>query len=178
MIKQTLILATIISLTATTVFAGEIKTTKTTQQQKQPLKCEKCQKMPPRDFHRGKAEIFEQRLKLTDKQKEQVKKNREKDRAKLDPIMKQIHEKEHAKREIFRKYEQTDPELIKLNKEIKVLKEKRHKIMEENRKSFESMLTKEQKAELEKIKAEHKEKFKNGEGLPRRMPPHPEKRAF
>ncbi len=177
MIKRTLILATIIALTTTTAFAGETKATKTTQPAKQPPKCEKCQK-PPKEFRKGGPEMFEQRLKLTDKQKEQVKKNREADRAKLDPIMKQLHEKEHAKREIFRKYEQTDPELIKLNKEIKVLKDKRHKIMEKNRKSFEAMLTKEQKAELEKIKAEHKEKFKNGEGLPKRMPPHLEKRAF
>lgn len=175
MIKKTLIIASIIALTTTTAFAGEAKTTQT---QKPKPNCESCKKMPPKDFRRGGPEMFEQRLKLTDKQKAQIQKNREADRAKLDPIMKQIREKEHAKREIFKKYEQTDPELIKLNKDIKVLKEKRHKIMEQNRKSFEAMLTKEQKAELEKIKAEHKEKFKKGEGFPRQLPPHPEKRAF
>ena len=54
--------------------------------------------------------------------------------------------------------------MIKLNDEIKVLKDKEHKIMEENRKSFESILTKDQKAELEKIKEEHKKDFDGHKG--------------
>ena len=38
--------------------------------------------------------------------------------------------------------------------------------MEENRKAFESILTKDQKAELEKIKSEHEKK----KDMPRRCP--------
>ena len=42
--------------------------------------------------------------------------------------------------------------------EIKALKDQEHKIMEANRKSFESILKKKQKDELEKIKQENKKK--------------------
>lgn len=175
MIKKTFILATIIALTTSTVMAGE---TNSATQDKKPPKCESCHKMPPRDMHRkGEPMDFEKRLNLTDKQKEQVKKNREADRKKMEPIMTQLREKEQAKREILQKYEQTDAQLIKLNKEIKVLRDKRHKVMEENRKAFEAILTTEQKAELEKIKAEHMERFKNGKDFPK-FSKHPERRPF
>ena len=176
MIKKILILTAIIALTTSTVFAETKTTVKNPETSK---KCEKCERqMPPKNIHRkGHHMNFEQRLNLTDKQKEQVKKNREADRAKMEPIIKQIREKEQAKHEIFKKYEQTDPELIKLNNEIKKLKDEKHKIMEANRKAFESILTKEQKAELEKMKAEHKERIKNGEGF-KKFPKHPEKRVL
>lgn len=175
MIKKTFILAAIIALTTNTVMAAE--TTSTTQDKKPP-KCESCHKMPPRDMHRkGEPMDFEKRLNLTDKQKEQIKKNREADRKKMEPIMTQLREKEQAKMEIIKKYEQSDAQLIKLNKEIKALRDKRHQVMEENRKSFESILTTEQKAELEKIKAEHMERFNNGKDFPK-FSKTPERRPF
>lgn len=158
MIKKTLILTAIIALTTTSALAAPITTTN----EKELPKWEKCdKKMPPRHMHhkKGPHMDFNKRLNLTEEQKEQIKKNREADRVKMEPLMKQIKEKEDAKREIFKKYEETDAQLIKLNKEIKALKAERRKIMEENRKAFEAMLTKDQKAELEKIKEEHKKRF-------------------
>ena len=153
MMKKTLILTAIIALTTTTVMAADNAATEKTT----CTKCPVAGKMPPKDMHRrGPGAEFEKRLNLTEAQKEKVKKQREADRKKMDPIRKQIGEKERAKFEIFKKYEETDQDLIKLNNEIKGWKDKEHKIMEANRKSFESILTKDQKAELEKIKEEFK----------------------
>ena len=163
MMKKTLILTAILALTATTAIAAD------TTSKSECTKCNAPQagKMPPRGMHHKRHPMdFEKRLNLTDAQKAKVKKQREADRAKIDPIRKQIQEKKEAKFEIIKKYEEKDADLIKLNQEIKVLKDKEHKIMEANRKAFESILTKEQKAELEKIKAEHEKK----KDLPRRCP--------
>lgn len=155
--KKTLILASIIALTMTsTAYAG------TTTATKVQTPAQKGQMMPPpREFKgdRHRAE-FERRLNLTEAQKAKIEKNRKADRAKLKPIKEQIRAKKEAKFEIIKKYEETNPDLIKLNKEIKALKEQEHKIKEANRKSFEALLTKEQKAELAKMKTEREKNFK------------------
>ena len=146
--------------------------TTTTQTKAQtPKKKEQMMPPPPRDFKcdRHKA-AFEKRLNLTEAQKAKIEKNRKADMAKLKPIKEQIRAKNEAKFEIIKKYEETNCELIKLNKEIKALKDQEHKIMESNRKSFESVLTKDQKAELEKMKAEREKNFRG------HRPPHPEGR--
>lgn len=155
--KKTLILASIIALTMTsTAYAG------TTTATKVQTPAQKGQMMPPpREFKgdRHRAE-FERRLNLTEAQKAKIEKNRKADMAKLKPIKEQIRTKKEAKFEIIKKYEETNPDLIKLNKEIKALKEQEHKIKEANRKSFEALLTKEQKAELAKMKTEREKNFK------------------
>lgn len=165
--KKTLILASIIALTMTsTAYAGT--TTATKVQTPAP----KGQMMPPpREFKgdRHRAE-FERRLNLTEAQKAKIEKNRKADMAKLKPIKEQIRAKKEAKFEIIKKYEETNPDLIKLNKDIKALKEQEHKIKEANRKSFEALLTKEQKAELAKIKTEREKNVKG------HRPHHPEGR--
>lgn len=167
--KKTLILASIIALTMTgTVYAGT-----TTQAKPQPqAKNGQMMPPPPREFKGDKHRAeFEKRLNLTEAQKAKIEKNRQADMAKLKPIKDKIRAKKEAKYEIIKKYEETNPDLIKLNKEIKALKEQEHKIMEANRKSFESILTKEQKAELAKMQAERAKKFKGN-----RPPHHPEGR--
>ena len=165
--KKTLILASIIALTMTsTAYAGATTATKV------QTPAQKGQMMPPpREFKgdRHKAE-FERRLKLTEAQKAKIEKNRKADMAKLKPIKEQIRAKKEAKFEIIKKYEETNPDLIKLNKEIKALKEQEHKIKEANRKSFEALLTKEQKAELAKMKTKREKNFKG------HRPHHPEGR--
>lgn len=169
--KKTLILASIIALTMTSsVYAG---TTTTPAKAQTPTKNGQMMPPPPKDFrgdrNRHKAE-FEKRLNLTEAQKAKIEKNRKADMEKIKPIKDKIRAKKEAKMEIIKKYEQTDPELIKLNKEIKALKDQEHKIMEANRKSFESILTKEQKAELAKMKAERDKNFRGN------RPHHPEGR--
>ena len=144
--KKTLILASIIALTMTsTAYAG------TTTATKVQTPAQKGQMMPPPP---------ERRLNLTEAQKAKIEKNRKADMAKLKPIKEQIRAKKEAKFEIIKKYEETNPDLIKLNKEIKALKKQEHKIKEANRKSFEALLTKEQKAELAKMKTEREKNFK------------------
>ena len=163
--KKTLILAAIIALTMTsTAYAGNATTAAKAQT---PAKNGQMMPPPPKDFRGGKDKHraeFEKRLNLTEAQKAKIEKNRKADMAKLKPIKEQIRAKKEAKHEIIKKYEETNPDLIKLNKEIKALKDQEHKIMEANRKSFESLLTKEQKAELAKMQAERK-KFKGDRPL-------------
>lgn len=166
--KKTLILASIIALTMTsTAYAGTTTATKV----QTPAQKGQMMPPPPREFKddRHKAE-FERRLNLTEAQKAKIEKNRKADMAKLKPIKEQIRAKKEAKFQIIKKYEETNPDLIKLNKEIKALKEQEHKIMEANRKSFEALLTKEQKAELAKMKTEREKNFKG------HRPHHPEGR--
>lgn len=170
--KKTLILASIIALTMTSTAYAGTATTATATKQQTPAKTGKMMPPPPKDFHSEKRKAeFEKRLKLTDAQKAKIEKTRKADMEKIRPIKEQICAKKEAKREIIKKYEETNPELIKLNKEIKALKEQEHKIMEANRKSFESILTKEQKAELEKMKAERKDFEKRPPKFDRPMPP-------
>lgn len=166
--KKTLILASIIALTMTsTAYAGTTTATKV----QTPAQKGQMMPPPPREFKgdRHRAE-FERRLNLTEAQKAKIEKNRKADMAKLKPIKEQIQAKKEAKFEIIKKYEETNPDLIKLNKEIKALKEQEHKIKEANRKSFEALLTKEQKAELAKMKTEREKNFKG------HRPHHPEGR--
>ena len=164
--KKTQILASIIALTMTsTAYAGTTATKVQTPAQKGQMM------PPPREFKgdRHRAE-FERRLNLTEAQKAKIEQNRKADMAKLKPIKEQIRAKKEAKFEIIKKYEETNPDLIKLNKEIKALKEQEHKIKEANKKSFEALLTKEQKAELAKMKTEREKNFKG------HRPHHPEGR--
>lgn len=158
MMKKALIVAAIAALTTSTVYAADNAKCNCVK-----CKChtEQAEQMPPKDFDMQKPprkENFDKRLNLTEAQKAKVQKQREAARKKMEPIRNQIREKEQAKFEKIKEYEQTDAELIKLNNEIKALKCKEHKIMEENKKSFESVLTKSQKAELAKIKSERAKK--------------------
>ena len=101
MMKKALILTAIVALTTTTALAADTAKTDT----KPCTKCPVAGKMPPRDMHRrGPGAEFENRLNLTDAQKEKIKKQREADRKKMDPIRKQIGEKERAKFEIFKNF--------------------------------------------------------------------------
>lgn len=75
---------------------------------------------------------FENRLKLTDEQKQKIEKNRNASKKKLDAIRK---------------------------KEMK-LREEKKAILDENKKKFEEILTPEQKTELRKIEAERAAKMK------------------
>ena len=81
--------------------------------------------------HKENAQAFQNRLKLTDEQKAQIEKNREKSMKKMQKIMEQE----------------------------KKLKEQKREIMKENREAFEAILTDEQKAELQKMHEERKKAF-------------------
>ena len=105
---------------------------------------------------------FEQRLNLTDKQKEQAKKLNEKGRAKMEPVMKEIHSK-HKELMGLKTSELTDEEKTKkaeqLKTELKELDKKARDLRKKNSEEFEKILNKTQKAELEKMKAEGRQRF-------------------
>lgn len=88
-------------------------------------------------------ERLDEELKLTDEQKAQAKKIREEGREKVKPLF----------------------------EEMKQIREKMDKLREENMKEFENILTPEQKAQLEKIKARH-----HGERNHERKGPHHERK--
>ncbi|MBQ3311118.1 Spy/CpxP family protein refolding chaperone [bacterium] len=160
--KRTLILTALLLMTASTVLAAD--NTIADNSQKSQKNCVPCngKMMPPPpmkghgNFQKNKPN-FENRLNLTEAQKTKLKKNHEDSKQKMEPLINQLRQKEEAKREIIKKYEEKDADLIKLNKEIKDLRAKCDVIRDENRKYFESILTKEQKAELEKMKQERKD---------------------
>ena len=123
-----------------------------------------------------KAE-FEKRLNLTDAQKQQIEKNKQKDREKMKPIMQKMHEKRKQLHDISMdkslspedKVEKSAP----LKKDMIDLELKANDLRKKNMEAFEKLLTSEQKVEFEKIKEEqrqemekrkphfgHKDKFK------------------
>ena len=99
MMKKALILTAILALTTTTVLAADTATKADDVKCKAPC----AGKMPPRGMHRPPMPDFEKRLNLTDAQKKKVEQQREKDKAKMEPIRKQIREKQKAKFEIIKK---------------------------------------------------------------------------
>lgn len=117
---------------------------------------------PPIEHNQNMKQKFEQRLKLTDEQKEKARKIHEKGFKQMKPIMlksdqlrkeiavvKKSNEDENTKNKKIQKY---ITELRKLDK-------KAEDIRRTNSQEFEKILTKDQKIELEKMKAEGRKNF-------------------
>ena len=127
-------------------------------------------KMPPRKFSpeqkaqmEAKKAEFEKRLNLTEEQKQTIEANKIKDREKMAPIMKEIREKQKSFKAIDENAnltaEQKQKEKQQVKAEIKALKAQADKYRQDNMKSFENVLTPQQKAEFEKIKKEQKQEM-------------------
>lgn len=105
---------------------------------------------------------FEQRLNLTDKQKEKARAIHQQGREEMRPVIMQLRAK-HQEIEtvkLSRISEKAQKERIaQLNTEIKGLEKQAQDIRKKNSQEFESILNKKQKAELEKMKAEGRERF-------------------
>lgn len=106
---------------------------------------------------------FEERLQLTDKQKEKAKKIHEKGRAQMTPVMEKIKTKHQEIVTIQQSTNLSDEEKakqIEKNKtELKALRNQANELRKQNSEEFEKILTKSQKTELEKMKAEGRAKF-------------------
>ncbi len=106
-----------------------------------------------------RAEI-DKRLNLTEEQKTQIEQNREKDRAKIKPVIEKIHADRKALHEIYSDEKLTqaekDKKAEKIKKDLVKQKAQADKSRKENMKKFEAILTPEQKVEFEKIKQEQK----------------------
>ena len=121
-------------------------------------------------IQRGQA--FEQRLGLTEEQKQQAKALRIKGREQIKPIIDEIKAKESA-RELVSKSnldKKTQEEKLKvLNADLKSLRKQVHEVKKANMKEFENILTDEQKKILKEMKQEGKQKF-NKHRMPPRSP--------
>ena len=113
---------------------------------------------------------FEQRLNLTEKQKEKAKIIHQQGRQQMKPIMMQIEVKrqEIETVKLSKISDKMQQEKIdQLNIEIKALEKQADEIRKKNTQEFESILNKKQKAELEQMKAEGRARFE------RNHPPRP-----
>lgn len=126
---------------------------------------------------------FEQRLNLTEKQKEKAKTIHKKGAQQMKPLIRQM---ETLKKDIENTKKSNLDKKIKeekINKdieEIKNIEKKANEIRKKNSQEFEKILNKKQKKELEKMKAEGREKFEKEHRLkpPFRMFPPKEKPLF
>lgn len=107
-------------------------------------------------------QTFEQRLNLTEKQKEKAKKIHQKGAKQMKPLMEkrmslrnEIAQIKKSESDECAKKEQIDKKV----KELKALDKKANEIRKSNSQEFEKILTKEQKTELEKMKAEGRKNF-------------------
>lgn len=133
-------------------------------------------KLPPPEFKAGnfamkppfhsreemeakKAEI-DRRLNLTEEQKAQIEKNKEKDRKNIKPVIDKIHADRKELHEIYGNetltHAEKDKKAQKYKKDLAKQKALADKYRKENMKNFEAVLTPEQKAEFAKIKQEQK----------------------
>jgi len=160
-----LLLSAVLTIGSVQAMAGE-----TTDKIPQKPQKEQCMKQ---------KQNFEKRLNLTEKQKEKAKKIHQKGAKQMKPLMKkmgklrkEIGEIKKSELEESAKKEQIDKKF----KELKALDQKAHKIRKSNSQEFEKILTKEQKTELEKMKAEGRKKFekKHPPRAPFNMFPPPE----
>ena len=178
--KKTLILASLIAFTMTSVMAAETAVTPETAT-KSPAVQTDIQKVKP-DFKRPgsknnfKKPPFEERLKLTDKQKEQINELRIKGNEQMKPIMEQVKAKKQEAEAIKRSkmaVEMQEEKLNEIRADLKELQKQAHELRMQNMKDFESILTKKQKKELAKIKKEGRKRFEQEHRRPP-MGPRPE----
>jgi len=112
---------------------------------------------------------FEQRLGLSEEQKQKAKELRLEGRDKIKPVINQIKIKEQeiqmVKQSSLSEQEQVK-KLENLNSDLKVLRKQAHDIRIENMKNFEEILTPEQRQILKEMKQEGRQKFHN-----HRIPP-------
>jgi Spy/CpxP family protein refolding chaperone len=173
MLKQTLLIASLLAFTGTT-FAGEFKQPPT----KAPQKFEGKRPAPPskEEMEKRRAD-FDARLQLTDEQKAQAKVIREKGQKEMKPVMekkKATFEKIKAiKADTKLSDEQKAAKIKPLKEELKKLKQEARTLREKNQQEFEAILTDSQKKELAKMKAEGK---KNFEGQRKKQGKKPQRR--
>lgn len=142
-------------------------------QDKQPMKMERPHKgfdgprhhkfkgQPPSkaEMEAKKAE-FEKRLNLTEGQKAQIEKNKQKDKETMKPIFDKMKENKQAIKAIHKDATLSPEDKVvksaEYEKELIDLKVKANELRKENMKNFENILTDDQKAEFAKIKEEQK----------------------
>ena len=107
-------------------------------------------------------QAFEQRLGLTEEQKQQAKTIRLQGREKIKPVIENIKAKESAKELVKQSSldeKKREEKLNSLNSDLKTLHKQAHDIRIQNMKEFENILTEEQKKTLKEMKQEGRKEF-------------------
>lgn len=121
--------------------------------------------MPPKMTAQERArheQAFEQRLGLTDEQKQKSKELRIEGREKIKPVIEKIKSREQEI-QLIKNSNLTEQEksekLNSLKTDLRTLHKQAHDIRVENMKSFEEILTTEQKKTLKEMKQEGRQEF-------------------
>ncbi len=173
MMKKALILAALTALTITGAAYADTTTAQTGTCKCPQCKCKHCECQKPsdekiqaaRENFKKKQTEFEQRLKLSEKQKEQAKQIRLKGQEEMKPVMEQMKLK-HQEAETVKLSKiapkMQEEKLQKINAELRELRHKAREIRANNMKEFESILSKKQLKELDKMKKEGRQRFDKG----------------
>jgi len=128
------------------------------------------QSAPEQQNRQAAIKLFEQRLNLTEKQKQKAAQIHKEGRTLMKPVMMQIEVKrqEIENVKLTKMTQKAQQERIdEINSEIKELEKQAQEIRKKNTQEFENLLNKKQKTELEKMKAEGRARFE------REHPPRP-----
>jgi len=162
--KKTLLLATLMVFTATTMaHAGEGCCPVCKPGFPPPPNGQHCMGKPCCKHQPPKINM-DKKLKLTDQQKEQAKQLRKQGREQMEPIMNAIRTK-HEQKELIKRSNDITTEakleqIEKLNNQINTLQKQAHDLRLKNERDFEAILTQKQKKELDKIKADARKNMK------------------
>lgn len=163
--KKTLIIASLLAFSMTTVLAAETPVTEdvkapVAQTEVQPAKPVLTQEQIKK--REMKREQFEKRLKLTEEQKIKIKELQQNGREQMKPIIEQIQAKRQEAEAVRRSriaVEMQQEKLAEIQKDIQALKKQAHELRMQNMKDFEAILTKKQQKELKKMKEEGRKRF-------------------
>lgn len=163
--KKTLIIASLLAFSMTTVLAAETPVTEdvkapAAQTEVQPTKPVLTQEQIKK--REMKREQFEKRLKLTEEQKVKIKELQQNGREQMKPIIEQIKAKYQEAEAVKRSrmaVEMQQEKLAEIQKDIQALKKQAHDLRMQNMKDFEAVLTKKQQKELKKMKEEGRKRF-------------------
>lgn len=172
MIKKTIILASVLTFAMSTAFAATPAKTITPVTPAVPatvIAAPACTEMTPQPPCHKHRDQFENRLNLTEAQKEQAKQIRMKGHEEMRPVIEKIkclkQEKEAVKRSRIAVQAQEE-KIAVIDGQIKVLKKEMRELRTKNMKEFEAILTPKQKKELAKMKDEGRKRYekhqKNG----------------
>ena len=148
--KKLFMLGLLAACTSTMAFAGDFE-----KCPPPPMGCHGAPEFHKPCPHHPKINLDE-KLKLSDTQKEKAKALRLETREKMRPIMNAIRTKEEQKEIIKHNRNMTAEaqceQVEKLNNQIEELRKQAHDLRVKNEKDFEALLTPSQKTELKKIK--------------------------
>lgn len=164
-----------IMLCAMTVLAGYAAAAETQNvppERKQPPSKEQL-----KQFKKAHEAAFDKKLGLTEVQKLKARELRKEGHAKMEPVMKQIFAKKQEAEAIRNSkisVQAQEEKLAQIDKDLAELKKQADQIRKQNMKDFESILTREQKSTLKKMKKEGRKNFKRDNSLvkPPCPPPH------